>query len=204
MVAQEERAAALETRERLLRTAFQLFTSRAITRRASRRFCGKPASTPAACITSSRAKTISCCWCSSSRSTIWSSRSWAPRKPPPSIRSSVSSRCSSISRASRRGRVPHRLPDRQSRTRGQRRQPASAGAHSSQLRDLGKPRRELAAQRRRRVASRHRSAPAGALRVDRHGRRAHAGACGRSPWTLRRFRGRVARALRCPAGTGRH
>ena len=41
--------------------------------------------------------------------------------------------------------VPHGLPDRQPRARGQRRQPGGARADPPQLRELGRPRRGLAA-----------------------------------------------------------
>ena len=54
-----------------------------------------------------------------------------------------------------------------------------------------------------RVAARYGSAQARALRLDGHGRRAHAGARCRHYWAIRRFCCRAARALRCAAPQGR-
>ncbi len=53
----------------------------------------------------------------------------------------------SVSRVDRSEPVPHGLSDRQSSPRGQRRQPESARADPPQLRELGRPRRGLAARR---------------------------------------------------------
>jgi AcrR family transcriptional regulator len=67
-----------------------------------------------------------------------------------------------------------------------------ARADSPQLRELGRPRRGLVEQRRGRVAAGHRSAPARALRAEGHGRRLDAGARGGPHRPVRRFRRRAA------------